>query len=160
MILDEQHRITRCIELGDAFNNIGQTLENKTEKEAFIQQYKIIAEEVKELYDAVADEDKTETLDAICDALVTTARLIAMAQHFGYDVLGAWEAVCDNNLEKYTTSETIAAYSVGAYKEAGEDVTATHNEEYGVYVLKDSRGKIRKPIGFRPVNLEAFLPKE
>lgn len=159
MTLEEQKRIIPCIEHGDVFNEIGQTLEGKTEKEAFIQQYRVIKEEVEELYNAVADEDKLETLDAVCDILVTTTRFIAMAQHFGYDVLGAWEVVCDNNLSKYTASETIAAYSVAAYKEVGEDVKMSYNEEHGVYVLKDAKGKIRKPLGFKPVELLKFLPK-
>ena len=80
---------------------------------------------------ALESKDKrVELLDAVCDVIVVSAGLgIAL----GADVQGALHQVCDNNLEKFPIV----------------------NGEYTV--LRDEHGKIKKPIGFKSVELNEFV---
>ena len=57
----------------------------------------LIDEEVGELVEAVAADDKVEQLDALVDILVVTMGAIRAA---GFDGEGAWEEVMDTNFAK------------------------------------------------------------
>lgn len=75
-------------------------------------------------------ENRIELLDAVCDIIVVSAGLgIAL----GADIQGALHQICDNNIEKFPIV----------------------NGEYTV--LRDEHGKIRKPDGFKSVNLTYFV---
>jgi len=75
-------------------------------------------------------EKRVELLDAVCDVIVVSAGLgIAL----GADIQGALHQVCENNLQKFPTV----------------------NGEY--VVLRDEHGKIKKPNGFKSVELDSFV---
>ena len=75
-------------------------------------------------------EKRIELLDAVCDVIVVSAGLgIAL----GADIQGALHQICDNNIEKFPIV----------------------NGEYTI--LRDEHGKIRKPDGFKSVNLTYFV---
>ena len=57
----------------------------------------LIDEEVSELVDAVAADDKVEQLDALVDILVVTMGAIRAG---GFDGEGAWKEVMDTNFAK------------------------------------------------------------
>lgn len=133
------------------------------EGKAFNTQCEIILEELEELRWA---EDQEERLDAIVDVLYTSIGLIERAKKFGYDVEGAMKAVAENNMTKFIPNdgkaETVIAYSEKFYKEEkGKNVKAEFNEEFDCFVLVDQNtGKVNKPIGYKPVDLKPFLPKQ
>lgn len=75
-------------------------------------------------------EHRVELLDAVCDVIVVSAGLgIAL----GADVQGALHQICNNNLEKFPIVD-------GEYT-----------------VLRDEHGKIKKPNGFKSVELDDFV---
>ncbi len=92
---------------------------------------KLIEEEADELGDAIAAHDKVETLDALIDILVVTIGAIHSA---GFDAEGAWKEVMKTNFAKID-------------KETGK-------------VRKREDGKVLKPLGWTPPELEPFLTKE
>jgi predicted HAD superfamily Cof-like phosphohydrolase len=91
----------------------------------------LIAEEVTEFGLAVSQNDKVETLDALVDILVVT---IGAIHSMGADAEGAWKEVMRTNFAKIDS-------------ETGK-------------VRKREDGKVLKPVGWEPPNLEPFLTKE
>jgi predicted HAD superfamily Cof-like phosphohydrolase len=91
----------------------------------------LIAEEVTEFGLAVSQNDKVETLDALVDILVVT---IGAIHSMGADAEGAWKEVMRTNFAKID-------------RETGK-------------VRKREDGKVLKPTGWEPPNLEPFLNKE
>jgi predicted HAD superfamily Cof-like phosphohydrolase len=91
----------------------------------------LIAEEVTEFGLAVSQNDKIETLDALIDILVVT---IGAIHSIGADAEGAWKEVMRTNFAKID-------------HETGK-------------VRKREDGKVLKPVGWEPPNLEPFLKKE
>ena len=90
----------------------------------------LITEEYKELQEAVAAGDRTEQLDALIDILVVTIGAIHSA---GFDGEGAWKEVMKTNFAKID-------------KKTGK-------------VRKREDGKVLKPVGWTPPDLEQFLTK-
>jgi predicted HAD superfamily Cof-like phosphohydrolase len=90
----------------------------------------VIDEEVSELTAALIDNDRVEQLDALIDILVVT---IGAIHSMGSDAEGAWKEVMSTNFAKID-------------KETGK-------------VRKREDGKVLKPVGWLPPNLEQFLKK-
>ena len=88
----------------------------------------LIDEEVGELVDAVAANDRVEQLDALIDILVVTMGAIRAG---GFDGEGAWKEVMDTNFAKI------------------DPVTGK--------VRKREDGKVLKPEGWKPPQLDAYL---
>ena len=90
----------------------------------------LIEEEANELADAITAHDKVETVDALIDILVVT---IGALHSMGADAEGAWKEVMNTNFAKID-------------KETGK-------------VRKREDGKVLKPVGWSPPNLEPYLKK-
>jgi len=88
----------------------------------------LIAEEYKELQEAIEDENKVEQLDALIDILVVTIGAIRTG---GFNGAGAWEEVMRTNFAKIDP-------------ETGK-----------VHKRKD--GKVLKPEGWQPPQLDQFI---
>ena len=88
----------------------------------------LIQEEYTELFDAYHANDKVEQLDALVDILVVTIGAIRAA---GWDGAGAWEEVMRTNFAKIDP-------------ETGK-------------VRKREDGKVLKPEGWQPPQLEKFV---
>jgi predicted HAD superfamily Cof-like phosphohydrolase len=87
----------------------------------------LIEEEYKEFQQALLDNNRVEQLDALIDILVVTVGAIHSG---GFDAEGAWKEVMNTNFAKID-------------KETG-------------LVRKREDGKVLKPIGWTPPNLEPF----
>ena len=92
---------------------------------------KFIEEEVLELSTALKNDDRLETLDALTDILVVT---IGAIHSMGADGEGAWKEVMSTNFAKID-------------KDTGK-------------VRKREDGKVLKPVGWQPPNLDPFLDKQ
>ena len=90
----------------------------------------LIDEEVGELVDAVAADDRVEQLDALVDILVVTMGAIRAG---GFDGEGAWKEVMDTNFAK---------------------IDATTGK-----VRKREDGKVLKPEGWKAPELAQFVGK-
>jgi predicted HAD superfamily Cof-like phosphohydrolase len=88
----------------------------------------LIKEETEELYQAVGNNDKTETLDALIDIIVVTVGAI---HSMGADAEGAWREVMNTNFAKID-------------KETGK-------------VRKREDGKVLKPLGWTAPKLGQFI---
>lgn len=88
----------------------------------------LIAEETQELAVALDAGDRIETLDALLDMIVV---IIGAIHSGGYDAEGGWKEVMGTNLAKID-------------KETGK-------------VRKREDGKVLKPVGWVPPNLEPFV---
>ena len=88
----------------------------------------LIKEEFEELQEAVAANDRVEQLDALIDILVVT---IGAVRAGGFDGEGAWREVMDTNFAKIDPA-------------TGK-------------VRKREDGKVLKPEGWKPPDLEPYL---
>ena len=100
-------------------------------QEQFKMYLTLIEEEAKELSVALHDEDKVETLDALVDMIVV---IIGAMHSAGFDAEGAWKEVMSTNFAKID-------------KDTGK-------------VRKREDGKVLKPVGWVPPNLEPFVKKD
>ncbi len=91
----------------------------------------LIEEEFKELKEAIAANNQVEILDALEDIMVVTAGAMHSA---GFDGEGGWKEVMRTNFAKID-------------KETGK-------------VRKREDGKVLKPVGWTPPDLNTFLTKE
>jgi len=91
----------------------------------------LIKEEFEELQEAVEANDRVEQLDALIDILVVTMGAIRAG---GFDGEGAWKEVMDTNFAKIDP-------------DTGK-------------VRKREDGKVLKPEGWQPPQLDKFLPQE
>jgi len=89
----------------------------------------LIKEEFDELKVAINDANSTEVVDALTDILVVT---IGAAHSMGCDIEGAWKEVMKTNFAKI-----------------GDDGKVRKRED----------GKVLKPIGWVPPDLEPFVKK-
>ena len=108
----------------------GQTVGGEFNKDQFNLYVSLIEEEANELADAITAHDQLETLDALIDILVVT---IGAIHSMGSDAEGAWKEVMSTNFAKID-------------KETG-------------LVRKREDGKVLKPVGWVPPNLEPFVKK-
>lgn len=135
------------------FNNIAG---NKASWDGFIAQAKCLKEEVNELEEAVKDKDVVEVLDAAVDIIYVAMGLMQQLEKLGVDTQGAMQQVGDDNLKKFPSDEASAIATIKYY--VGKNIH-THfalNTEYGVYCIKDTNGKVRKPYDFAPTNLSQY----
>lgn len=107
-----------------------QSVENFN-KDQYALYLNLINEEVSELRTAIQANDQLEQLDALIDILVVTIGAIHSA---GFDAEGAWKEVMQTNFNKID-------------KETGK-------------VRKREDGKVLKPLGWTPPNLETFVTKQ
>ena len=107
-----------------------QTTGGKFDQDQFAMYLGLIEEEYKELWEAVNNNDQLETLDALIDILVVT---IGAIHSMGSDAEGAWKEVMMTNFAKID-------------KDTGK-------------VRKREDGKVLKPVGWVPPNLEPFVKK-
>lgn len=91
----------------------------------------LIEEEYEELCTAIREDDRVEQLDALIDILVVTLGAIRTG---GFDGEGAWNEVMKTNFAKIDP-------------ETGK-------------VIKRDDGKILKPSGWTPPNLEPYLGRK
>ena len=116
---DQEKFMRACDQTVDAFN--------KNQFELYVN---LIREEVKELEEAIAANDRVEMLDALEDILVVT---VGAVHSMGANGEGAWNEVMRTNFAKIDT-------------ETGK-------------VRKREDGKVLKPEGWQPPNLTGFVTK-
>ena len=134
------------------FNDISGNL-NKPDKDSIALQLDLIQEEYIETVDAFDADDKVEILDGACDMFVVVCGLLQKLEAQGCDVEEALMRVCENNLSKFPSTANNATNTWSG------DYTPHFNKKHKVLVLKDKNGKIRKPEGFKPVDLSDCVPQ-
>ena len=144
----------------NAFNMIAGN-DNKISDQDFEDQFKVVVEEMKEFQDGHANKDLVETTDGIVDYFVTLfGYMQKMQNRYGIDFAKAMDLIAENNLSKYPTEEQVAIDTVQMYKDQGLETYYTFHPESLCYAIRDSKtNKIKKPVGFKSVDLSVCFPK-
>ena len=116
---DQEKFMKACDQTTGEFNN-----------EQFTLYLNLIREEYNELFEANAEDDRLEMLDALIDILVVT---IGAIHSMGSDAEGAWKEVMSTNFAKI-----------------GEDGKVRKRED----------GKVLKPQGWVAPNLAPFVERK
>ena len=140
------------------FNSIAGN-DTKLTKQDYEAQYKVLLEEVYEIKEALDTDNIVELVDGVIDALVVISGFVQKLENQGINMSKAMELIAENNLSKYTMNAYVADMSVADYKSKGIEVVSEFNKEYCVYVLRDTNGKIRKPINFQSVDISDCIPE-
>lgn len=114
---DQETFMVACDQTVDTFN-----------EDQFTMYVRLISEEVSELADAIAVDDRVEILDALQDILVVTVGAI---HSMGADGEGAWNEVMRSNLSKIDSA-------------TGK-------------VIKRDDGKVLKPANWSPPELSPYV---
>ena len=117
---DQEKFMRACDQSVGEFNN-----------EQFTLYLNLIREEYNELFEANAEDDRLEMLDAMIDILVVT---IGAIHSMGADAEGAWKEVMSTNFNKID-------------KQSGR-------------VRKREDGKVLKPVGWVAPNLAPFVARK
>lgn len=126
-------------------------------------QSKLLVEESEECYDAARYGNSVELLDGCIDNLVIAFKLADMLHQAGYDVMGAFEAVCDNNDEKIFNSYYQAVEEKELLEERDDVefyIETAYVEGVPYFTVRRLDGKIMKKVGFKAVELEQYCPKQ
>ncbi len=142
----------------DLFNDITGASQ-ETNYSALLAQTNLISEELDETYEALENKDLVGLLDGAIDTLYTTLGLLQKLENMGIDVQAATFKVAKDNLSKFPTSRDIALDTIEYYNKQGIDCSLSTKAVNGQtrYVIRDSNGKVRKPVGFKPTNLLEFV---
>lgn len=141
------------------FNDIAGNLKDVT-YDKLKAQARVLKEECQELVDGLNNDDKEEILDGAVDVVYVAFGVLQMLDKLGYNVVRAMLKTSENNLTKFPRASNTAVESIDDHADNGVTVTATYNPYHECYVLKDTNGKIRKPIGYVKNDLKDCLPKE
>ena len=121
----------------------------------------ILLEEVLETKQAASGGDWDMILDGVCDVKFVASELVTQLESVGIDFNGAFEAVCENNNLKYTTSSELANKWLIEQTEKGVQchIHETEHEGCKFYVVRRNEdNKVMKHNDFMAVDLTSYIP--
>jgi len=124
-------------------------------------QYNLILEETKEIKEKGIDRNNVkEVVDGVVDVMVTALGLVQKLEHLGVDMNKAMRDTGYNNLTKYPSDERIAIETAQKYEQDGTQVTVEYNSDYDMFVIKNLKDKVMKPVGFESNDLSNCIPAD
>ena len=118
----------------------------------------LIAEELKELQEAIDDKDLVEVADALCDIQYVLSGAI-LEFGLGGKFRELFEEVQRSNMSKACETEQEAQQTVDHYKNE-KDTDAYYEERDGKWlVYRKGDNKTLKSINYSPANLKRILDK-
>lgn len=124
-------------------------------------QYNLILEETKEIKEKGIDHNNAkEVTDGVVDVLVTALGLVQKLENLGVDMNKAMRDTAYNNLTKYPSDEYIAIQTAQMYEQEGTQVTVEYNSDYELFVIKNLKDKVMKPVGFESNDLSNCIPED
>lgn len=116
----------------------------------------LIAEELKELQEAIDDKDVVEIADALCDIQYVLSGAI-LEFGMGDKFRELFEEVQRSNMSKACESEEEAKQTVAHYKEQ-KDTSAYYKQRDGKWlVYREGDDKTLKSINYSPADLKSIL---
>lgn len=126
-----------------------------------------LEEEVNELKDALesltllSKDNLKEILDAVLDCKYIADQQFLILEQAGFDVVGAYQAVCINNDIKFVQTEREAQDAVQWHIGNGTDAYYEYNALYDRYIIRRySDNKVLKGLNHTPVDLSDYVPKQ
>lgn len=124
-------------------------------------QYNLILEETKEIKEKGIDHNNAkEVVDGVVDVLVTALGLVQKLEYLGVDMNKAMRDTAYNNLTKYPSDERTAIETAQKYEQEGTQVYVEYNSDYELFVIKNLKDKVMKPVGFESNDLSNCIPKD
>lgn len=124
-------------------------------------QYNLILEETKEIKEKGIDHNNAkEVVDGVVDVLVTALGLVQKLEYLGVDMNKAMRDTAYNNLTKYPSDERTAIETAQKYEQEGTQVTVEYNSDYELFVIKNMKDKVMKPVGFESNDLSNCIPED
>lgn len=116
----------------------------------------LIAEELEELEEAIADKDIVEIADALCDIqYVLSGAILEFGLADKFKTL--FDEVQRSNMSKACKTEEEAKETVAFYKDE-KDTEAYYEEKDGKYlVFRTSDNKTLKSVNYSPADLDTIL---
>lgn len=122
-----------------------------------------VLEEAQELYDSAQAECMLGVVDGFADVRYTNEYMEDLLVAGEIETKKAWEAVCNNNDQKFTTSYTYVSESKEVLEDQGVEcyIAQTQYEGEIYYVCRRNEdNKILKLKHHQSPDLSAFIPKE
>lgn len=124
-------------------------------------QYNLILEETKEIKEKGIDHNNAkEVVDGVVDVLVTALGLVQKLEYLGVDMNKAMRDTAYNNLTKYPSDERTAIETAQKYEQEGTQVSVEYNSDYELFVIKNLKDKVMKPVGFESNDLSNCIPED
>ena len=124
-------------------------------------QYNLILEETKEIKEKGIDHNNAkEVVDGVVDVLVTALGLAQKLEYLGVDMNKAMRDTAYNNLTKYPSDERTAIETAQKYEQDGTQVYVEYNSDYELFVIKNMKDKVMKPVGFESNDLSDCIPED
>jgi len=118
----------------------------------------LISEELKELEEAIADNDLVEIADALCDIQYVLSGAV-LEFGLGDKFRTLFDEVQRSNMSKTCKSEEEARATMAHYKKT-KGVDSYFKKEGDVYlVFRESDNKTLKSINYSPADLKGILEK-
>lgn len=118
----------------------------------------LIAEELEELEDAIADKDIVEIADALCDIQYVLSGAI-LEFGLGKKFKSLFDEVQRSNMSKACATEEEAKETVEFYK-VEKDTEAYYEKKDGKYlVYRKDDNKTLKSVNYSPADLDSILLK-
>ena len=124
-------------------------------------QYNLILEETKEIKEKGIDKNNAkEVVDGVVDVLVTALGLAQKLENLGVDMNKAMRDTAYNNLTKFPNNEMSAIKTAQKYEQEGKQVYVEYKSDCELFVIKDMKDKVMKPIDFESNDLSNCIPKD
>lgn len=124
-------------------------------------QYNLILEETKEIKEkGINCNNAKEVVDGVVDVMVTALGLMQKLEHLGVDMNKAMRDTAYNNLTKYPSDERTAIETAIKYEQEGVQVNVEYNSACELFVIKNMKDKIMKPVGFESNDLSNCIPED
>ena len=138
---------------GQSVNSNPKTDITRTDKTTIGLRLALIKEEVKELEEAIKNDDFTEIIDALCDILYVT---YGAGGSIGVDLDHEFDVVHDSNMSKACVSESEADQTIQYYKnnpQLGYDSPSKRKKGDKWIIFNSNTGKVLKNINYTAANL-------
>lgn len=126
-------------------------------------QAKRVLEEAQELYDNAEAENMLGVLDGWADVKYTNEYMEDLLVAGEVNTKKAWDAVCDNNDQKFTTSYTYAKESQDLLESNGVECYIDSITYEGIlyYAVKDiAENKVRKLLHHEAPDIAKYVSQE
>lgn len=122
-----------------------------------------VVEESRELQDACLNKDPLEILDGLVDVFYTAYHVQLLLEMLGVDVESAKQEVAKNNTLKFYSRFDPKAHLDADYHTVKEGefvgtVEAEFDTEEYLVNIRDSDGKVMKPVGHPSPQIKQFIP--
>ena len=95
----------------------------------------------------------------VTSLVVVDRWMVAMLNRSGYRVYEAWKAVNDNNMTKFSASQTDGYYTLAGYEATNNGSYELRQVDIDKWGCFNDNNKLMKPIGYTKISVKEFTPQ-